>query len=97
MKTSILNNRFPELAEVFGELLEKIERVSRPPHEVIIDDVDLRAMLKVSKRTVATWRQKQLIKHYWLQGKCYYRYSDVLDAIERNAVNPIHSQLKIKL
>lgn len=92
-----LSHRFPELAEALQELLDKVHQLSRPANETILDDVDLRALLKVSKRTTATWRQNGLIKHSWLQGKCYYRYSDVLAAIDQNAVNPIRSQLKIKL
>lgn len=90
-------NRFPELAEAFQELLDLVQQLSRPANEVLLDDVDLRAMLKVSKRTTATWRQKGLIRHSWLQGKCYYKYSDVLAAVDQHAVSPIRSQLKIKL
>lgn len=97
MKDYVLVSRFPELAEALLELKEEIKQVSRPPEEKILDDVELREMLKVSKRTTATWRQKGLIKHYRLEGKCFYILSDVLDALKQNTVNPIKTQLKIKL
>ena len=97
MKNNILFQRYPDLARAFEEVLDQVKQFSRPANERILDDVELCDLLRVSKRTTATWRQKRLIKHSWLQGKCYYRYSDVLDAIEQNAVTPLHLQLKIKL
>lgn len=97
MNTTHFKRLSPEVAELFKELKNEIQQAKRPAEEVILDDVDLRNYLKVSQRTTATWRQKKLIKHSWIQGKCYYRLSDVLEAIDRNAVPAIHETIKIKL
>ena len=97
MKNQNLLHRFPEFAEALQELKTELKQAHRPADEILLDDVDLREMLKISKRTLATYRQQRLIKHSWLQGKCFYKLSDVLDTIERNAVNPILNQLRIKL
>jgi hypothetical protein len=97
MQNYYLQKATPEIRELLQELKAELQQATRPADEVILDDVDLRKLLKVSPRTTATWRQKRLIRHSFIQGKCYYRYSDILEAIERNAIPTIHQNLKVKL
>ncbi|RZK09642.1 MAG: DNA-binding protein [Flavobacterium sp.] len=98
MKNQNTNQHLLEqLFQTLEELRAEIREFARPAEEQLLDDVQLCELLHVSKRTVATWRQKGLIKHSWLLGKCYYKYSDVLAAIEANAISPMKNQLKIKL
>lgn len=93
----ILQKRYPELVEFFQELILEIQQTRRPAEETILDDVELRSMLNVSKRTTATWRQEGLIKHSRLMGKIYYKLSDVLAAIEKNAIPAKKNQIRIKI
>jgi hypothetical protein len=40
------------------QLLPVLERLNRPPEQVLLDDVELRQLLKVSKRTTAYLRER---------------------------------------
>jgi hypothetical protein len=89
--------KHPEFNKLFYLIREEIQKAQRPAEEVIVDDVDLRNMLKVSKRTTATWRECRLIKYSKLGGKIYYRLADVLDLLKRNEIASIESSLKTRL
>ena len=51
-------NKIPEFEELAQLIKYEIQQSKRPAEEVILDDVDLRNFLKVSKRTIAYWREK---------------------------------------
>ena len=57
-------DRWPELKGLVDEIDEKISRVSLPADQVILDDVDVMNMLKISKRKLATLRAERRIKFY---------------------------------
>jgi hypothetical protein len=59
-------------------LLPIVEQLGRPPDQIIIDDVALREMLKMSKRTTAYLREKGLITYSKIGSKIYYLLSDIL-------------------
>lgn len=40
-------------------------------------------LLKVSKRTLAGYRQKKLIRYYILDGKAYYKASEIQDFLKK--------------
>lgn len=85
-----------EILELLKDIHARLEQVQRPANEVILDDVDLRNMLKVSKRTTASWRQERLVKHYWIKGKCFYKLSDILEAMDRGLVPVRFVELRIR-
>ena len=82
-----------ELNHNMEQLLPVIERLTRPPEQVLLDDVELRQLLKVSKRTTAYLREKGLITYSKLGGKIYYYYSDVLNMMKRHQIKSIRSKL----
>ena len=57
-------DRWPELKGLIDEIDEKISKVSLPADQVILDDVDVMNMLKISKRKLATLRSERRIKFY---------------------------------
>ena len=67
--------------EIEDLIMKLIERHARPASEVIIDDVDLRNLLKISRRTSLVYRKKGIFKFYKLDGKIYYFLGEVLEAI----------------
>jgi hypothetical protein len=89
MQTRLYSEEMQRLIMSLEEVKRAIESVSRPPDHVILDDVDLRNMLKVSRRTSAYWRGRGEITYSKLGGKIYYRLSDVLELIERNEIAAI--------
>ena len=89
--------RVPELQQFLDEMKHEFNQLHRPPDQVIWDDVDLRENLKVSQRTTATWRQENVITYSKVQGKIFYKLSDVLEMVEKNKIPAISDTLKIKL
>ena len=75
----------------------EFQQARRPPEQTILDDIDLRDMLKVSQRTTAEWRARRLITYSKIQGKIYYRLSDILDFVSRYSVQNSSKVLKIRL
>lgn len=90
-------NKFPEFEELARLIKYEIQQSKRPADEVVLDDVDLRNFLKVSKRTTAYWREKGMITFAKLGGKIYYKLSDVLSFIKQHETPAINTNLKIAL
>ncbi len=47
---------------------------------------DLCRILRVSKRTLARYRQKKLIPYYMIRGKVYYKVAEVQNFLKRKAI-----------
>lgn len=69
-------------------LEEKIKKYleihARPASEVILDDVDIRDLLKISRRTALEYRKKKFFKFFKLENKIYYFLSDIIEGIKIN-------------
>jgi len=76
--------KHPGWEELIRQIKYQIEQAQRPADQIILDDVDLCKMLKVSKRTTATLRANGQITFYKCGGKIIYKLSDVLAYIDRN-------------
>jgi hypothetical protein len=65
-------------------ILKLIEKHTRPASEIILDDVDLRVLLKVSRRTCLKYRKEGIFEYYQLlDGKIYYFLADIIDGIRK--------------
>ena len=60
-----------------------IEKYSRPSTEVLLDDVDLRNLLKISRRTALEYRKKKVFPYYKLDNKIYYILAEVIEGIKQ--------------
>ncbi len=76
----------PDLVEVLNALYYDLQDLQRPPDQQLIDDVDLQKILKISKRTAASYRSQGVLPYSKLGGKVYYLYSDVLRAVLDNRI-----------
>lgn len=78
-------NKFPENLYDDGKTFvqQLIEKYHRPATEIVLDDVDLRNMLKISRRTALNYRQILGLKFYKVENKIYYFLSDVLEFIKK--------------
>lgn len=65
-------------------IIKLIERHARPASEIILDDVDLRNLLKISRRTSLEYRKKGFFKFYKLENKIFYILEDVIAGIREN-------------
>lgn len=79
-----------QIPSIFSEiknedlLIKLIERHARPASEIILDDVDLRNLLKISRRTSLEYRKKGFFKFYKLDGKIFYILEDIIAGIKEN-------------
>jgi hypothetical protein len=78
--------RWPELEDFLKDVDERINKAMRPANEVILDDVELCALLHMSKRKSAQWREQRQLPFHKLGGKIYYIYSDILVLLHKNRV-----------
>jgi len=85
------------LINKIDQLLPYIEQFARPPEQIIIDDVALREMLKMSKRSTAYLREKGLITYSKIGSKIYYILSDVLLFMRSNQVKAFNKNQRICL
>jgi hypothetical protein len=83
------------LTKKIDELLPIMEQIARPPDQTILDDVGLREMLKMSKRSTAYLREKGLITYSKIGSKIYYRLSDILSFLKQNEIPAINAEQKL--
>lgn len=89
--------RHPGWEELIRNIKYEIAQAQRPADQIILDDVDLCKMLKVSKRTTATLRANSEITFYKCGGKILYKLSDILDYVNRNCVNADAAKTKSRI
>ena len=78
MEAIILSkDQFEELVAKMNEVLEKLNSKTAPKQEVFLDNEELIAMLKISRRTAQTWRDEGKISFSQVGNKIYYKPSDV--------------------
>jgi hypothetical protein len=60
-----------------------IEKSNRPAEEVILDDLDIQTLLKVSRRTSLNYRKSGVLPFHQInKGKIFYILSEVITAIK---------------
>jgi len=79
-------------------LHQELQFQYRPPSEIILDDVDIQSILKISKRQTANLREQRLIDYSQPipKGKIYHTLRDALEFVERGRVYSIFRNPKTK-
>jgi hypothetical protein len=80
--------QWADLINFKDEIRGLVGKYERPANEVILDEADAIAYLKVSKRCLAKWRAEGILPHHKLGGRVYYILAEILDAIKSNRINP---------
>ena len=72
-----------QLSQTIAEQVkELVGKHYRPASEILLDDVDLRNLLKVSRRTALEYRKRKIFPFYKIDNKIYYILSEVIDGIK---------------
>lgn len=50
--------------------------------DTLLDNYDLCRLLGVTKRTLARYRQKNLIRYYMIDGRTYYKASEMQEFLK---------------
>lgn len=81
---------YPEEIQLLLSKLESIEKSLRKEHpyieDPILDTEDLMKLLKISRRSLQTWRDTGLIEFSQVNGKFYYRASAVNKLLETHKI-----------
>ncbi len=72
--------------ERFEKLERAFERMNRLKDcldgDTLLDNYDLCRLLGVTKRTLARYRQKKLIRYYMIDGRTYYKASEIQEFLQ---------------
>jgi len=79
------------IEQMFREILERLDSIERKSEsekkqrpvdpldgDKLLDNQDMCMILGVTKRTLARYRQKRLVTYYKIDGRTYYKASEVL-------------------
>jgi hypothetical protein len=76
---------YKALIERLDSINEKLSAKHQPkPEEVIFDNADALKLLKVSRRTLQSWRSEGLISYSQVGSKLFYTQKDISDFISRH-------------
>lgn len=86
-----LHKMFSQLMERFDKVENTLERMNRQKvaldGDTLLDNYDMCTLLGITKRTLARYRQKKLVTYYMIDGRTYYKSSEVKDFLNRRGRN----------
>ena len=64
---------------MFMQIMERFDRIDRTLERMnkLLDNYDLCQLLGITKRTLARYRQKKYVTYYMIDGRTYYKASEV--------------------
>ena len=76
-----------QIMERFDKIEDKLGRMNRQTSALdgdkLLDNQDMCELLGITKRTLARYRQKKLVTYYMIDGRTYYRSSEVKEFLNR--------------
>lgn len=82
-----LHKMFSLVMERFDKVENTLERMNRQKvaldGDTLLDNYDMCTLLGITKRTLARYRQKKLVTYYMIDGRTYYKSSEVKDFLNR--------------
>ena len=80
--------------KMFFQIMERFDRIDRALErmnklkdcldgDTLLDNYDLCQLLGITKRTLARYRQKKLVTYYMIDGRTYYKASEVQEFLNR--------------
>ncbi len=81
---------FIQLMERFDKIEKLLERQNKMKEcfdgDTLLDNCDLSKLLGVTHRTLARYRQKKLIRYYMIDGRTYYKASEIKEFFEQKGL-----------
>ena len=82
-----LQMMFHQVMERFDRMENMLRRMNRQTAALegdkLLDNQDMCELLGVTKRTLARYRQKKLVTYYMIDGRTYYKASEVHEFLNR--------------
>lgn len=86
INSEIAHKMFIQLMERFDKIEKMLERQNKMKEcldgDTLLDNYDLSKLLGVTHRTLARYRQKKLIRYYMIDGRTYYKASEINDFLK---------------
>ena len=97
MEDYVIFDRYPDLKELIRAFRHEMQQAQRPSNEVILDDVDVMKLLKISKRTLCTLRARHEIPFYQPRphSSSYYILADILEWLNESKIESFRSKRRI--
>jgi len=71
-----------------NERLDRMEKLlktrQKKNEEVFFDNAEFITIMNISKKTSFLWRKKKIIAYSQINGKCFYRLSDIHEMLNRH-------------
>ena len=80
-------NRLEEVVMAISNAIQELKE--KKSNETFLDNDDLTKLLKVSKRSLSTWRKSNLLPHSMIGNKIFYAYSDVEKLMSNKKIQKI--------
>lgn len=78
---------FHQMMERFDKIEDRLNRMNRQTSALdgdkLLDNQDMCELLGVTKRTLARYRQKKLVTYYMIDGRTYYKASEVREFLNQ--------------
>lgn len=84
----ITEDQYNKLLERLDALQKELSTKQKNPKEVIYDSADILKILNISKSTLQRMRDEGLIGYSQIQGKFYYRQSDINEMLDKHYKPP---------
>ncbi|MDV4113128.1 DNA-binding protein [Elizabethkingia anophelis] len=88
-----LMERFDLLKEHLNDLEKSTQTIDG---EVLLDNQDVLQMLKISSRSLQSYRSSGRLPYYTISGRLYYKLSDVHSFIRQSLHQPRKQQAEIQ-
>lgn len=62
----------------------EVKEKQKFPQEVFYDNQEFLQIMNISKRTAQNWRNDNVITYSQIEGKIYYKHSDILETLNAN-------------
>ena len=77
---------FSLIMERFDKIDRALERMNKLKEcfdgDTLLDNYDLCQLLGITKRTLARYRQKKLVTYYMIDGRTYYKASEIQEFLQ---------------
>jgi len=81
-------NEFKQIMDKLDAMDRKLDRMTRIKDAMdgdkLLDNHDLCMLLGVTKRTLQRYRQLEKVTYYKIDGKTYYKSSEIQDFLKRH-------------
>lgn len=87
IEQEIINKMYLQMIERFDHIDATLDKMQKQKvcldGDTLLENHDLCQLLGVTKRTLARYRQKKLIRYYMIDGRTYYKSSEIEEFLKQ--------------